>query len=181
MAPKTKKVVVPVEDVHDELKVEQPKKEKTKKEKKPVEVDQAVEAAEGVEGEIVSDADSGSSGDKKGDKKPRKGSLDKVLALLKNNDVPKAITMVQGLIGDKKEKKPREPSAFNIFISYQMAQLKGDADVSTNEKMRKCSEAWKKDGFDEFAKKKWEELKTANPDQATGERMSEVVAQWKNK
>lgn len=173
----SKKVVVPVEEMEDELKQEEVvvKAPKTKGKK-------VVDPVSDAESHELSDPESNDSkGVVKKEKKPRKGSLDKVLTLLKNNKVSEAINMVEDLIGEKKDKKPREPSTFNIFIKYQMNQLKEDKGMNTNEKMKKCSEAWKKEKFDEFAKKRYDELKVANPEQSSEDRIAEVVNEWKSK
>jgi hypothetical protein len=75
-------------------------------------------------------------------KKTRKVPLEKVLAMLKKGDVEKATVALEALVGDKKDKKQREPSAFNKFVKETMAELK-DSKLSTKEKMAKCAEMWR--------------------------------------
>jgi hypothetical protein len=83
-----------------------------------------------------------SSATAKADKKKRKVPLSKVLEMLKKGDVAKATAALEVLVGEKKDKKQREPSAFNKFVKEKMAELK-ETTLSTKEKMGKCAEMWK--------------------------------------
>lgn len=199
MAPKMNKKVIPApaEDYLDDLNADEvvinkkpvgkksmDKKPKTEKKSKTNVSDD----------DVLSNDDSKSDSDSKGEeqeqeqkngvkvRKTRKASLEKVHTLLKNNKVTDAMIMIEEMINMKKEKKPREPSVFNLFIKYQMQQFKNDKSINTNEKMKKCSEVWKKDKFDEFAKKRYEELTQEKGDKLTpDERITMIVKEWQNK
>lgn len=75
-------------------------------------------------------------------KTQRKVPLEKVLAMLKKGEVDKATAALETIVGDKKDKKQREPSAFNKFVKEKMADLKGSS-MSTKEKMAECARLWK--------------------------------------
>lgn len=92
------------------------------------------EESSGEEDAATSNSDS--------EKKKRKPTVEKVLELLKKGEVEKATAALEVIVGDKKEKKPREPSAFNKFVKEKMAELK-DSRLTTKEKMSKCAELWR--------------------------------------
>lgn len=78
-------------------------------------------------------------------KRTKVSSLDDVIDLLKENKVDKAITALEKLKKStfvKKERKPRAPTPFNLFVSQKMAELKNSG-MSTNERMKECARLWK--------------------------------------
>lgn len=78
-------------------------------------------------------------------KRTKASSIDDVIALLRDNKVEKAITALEKLKKTtlvKKERKPRAPTPFNLFVSKKMAELK-DSGMTTNERMKECARLWK--------------------------------------
>lgn len=76
-------------------------------------------------------------------KRQRKVSLEKMLALLKSNEVDKVIRALENEIKVKGDKKPRAPSLFNQFVKETMARMKKEGStMNTNEKMKECSRLW---------------------------------------
>lgn len=78
-------------------------------------------------------------------KRTKASSIDDVIALLRDNKVEKAITALEKLKKTtlvKKERKPRAPTPFNLFVSQKMAELK-ESGMSTNERMKECARLWK--------------------------------------
>jgi hypothetical protein len=78
-------------------------------------------------------------------KRTKASSIDDVIVLLKEGKVEKAITALEKLkktILVKKERKPRAPTPFNLFVSQKMAELKNSG-MTTNERMKECARLWK--------------------------------------
>lgn len=78
-----------------------------------------------------------------GDSKKRKGSVLRALALLKKNEVEKAIEMLESMVNEKKEKEPRKLSDFNLFVREKMKEMSSDKTISTNQRMKLCGQMWK--------------------------------------
>lgn len=83
-------------------------------------------------------------------KRTKASNIDDVIQLLKDASVKdakvdKAIAALEKLkdsLVTKKERKPRAPTPFNLFVSKKMAELK-DSGMSTNERMKECARLWK--------------------------------------
>ena len=125
------------------VEVDAPKAVKVKKAAK-----KAPKAEEAEEKESVkSDTESDNSNDFKKARKPRQTPIQKALQLLRSADVDKAVAilekMVETMEAAKKDKKPRAPSAYNLFVKEKMMELKERSDLDTKGKMKLCSEMWK--------------------------------------
>lgn len=80
-------------------------------------------------------------------KRTKASSIDDVIQMLRDQKVDKAIVALEKLkdsLVAKKERKPRAPTPFNMFVSEKMAQLK-ESGMTTNERMKECARLWKEE------------------------------------
>lgn len=78
-------------------------------------------------------------------KRTKASSVDVVIQLIRDGKAEKAIASLEKLkdnLASKKERKPRAPTPFNLFVSKKMAELK-DSGMTTNERMKECARLWK--------------------------------------
>lgn len=78
-------------------------------------------------------------------KRTKASNIDDVIQLIRDGKSEKAIASLEKLkdsLVAKKERKPRAPTPFNLFVSKKMAELK-DSGMTTNERMKECARLWK--------------------------------------
>ena len=65
-----------------------------------------------------------------------------ILSLLRQKNVPSAISMLEMIISSNK--KQRKPNPYNIFISHYMKHLKAtEPDLNTHQRLASAVQAWK--------------------------------------